>query len=175
MKPIFAAVLLAGLTAGAQAQSTKTVELHEAGEKGPGKSVGTVVLSDSPYGLVLTPKLTGIVPGLHGFHIHANASCEPQTQDGKVVPAGAAGGHFDPRDTKKHGTPWDENAHAGDLPPLFVAEDGSAVQPVLAPRLKLADVAGRALMVHVGGDNHSDHPKPLGGGGGRAACGVIAK
>jgi Cu-Zn family superoxide dismutase len=28
-------------------------------------------------------------------------------------------------------------------------------------------------MVHAGGDNHSDHPQPLGGGGGRIACGVI--
>ncbi|MBJ7262537.1 MAG: superoxide dismutase family protein [Burkholderiaceae bacterium] len=175
MKRIFCVVLLAGLTAGAQAQSGKTVELYEAGDKGPGKSIGTVTLSDSAYGLVLTPKLNGLAAGLHGFHIHQNASCEPQMQDGKTVPAGAAGGHFDPRNTKKHGTPWDEDAHAGDLPPLFVAQDGSAVQPVLAPRLKLADVGGRALMVHVGGDNHSDHPKPLGGGRGRAACGVIAK
>jgi Cu-Zn family superoxide dismutase len=28
-------------------------------------------------------------------------------------------------------------------------------------------------MVHVGGDNYSDKPKPLGGGGARFACGVI--
>jgi Cu-Zn family superoxide dismutase len=28
-------------------------------------------------------------------------------------------------------------------------------------------------MVHVGGDNHADHPQPLGGGGVRFACGVI--
>jgi Cu-Zn family superoxide dismutase len=44
---------------------------------------------------------------------------------------------------------------------------------VLAPRLKLIDVRNRALMVHAGGDNHADHPAPLGGGGGRVACGVI--
>ena len=30
-----------------------------------------------------------------------------------------------------------------------------------------------ALMIHVGGDNMSDQPKPLGGGGARYACGVI--
>jgi Cu-Zn family superoxide dismutase len=28
-------------------------------------------------------------------------------------------------------------------------------------------------MVHVGGDNYSDTPKPLGGGGGRLVCGVV--
>jgi Cu-Zn family superoxide dismutase len=44
---------------------------------------------------------------------------------------------------------------------------------VLAPRLKLSDVKGKALMVHAGGDNHSDHPAPLGGGGARIVCGII--
>jgi Cu-Zn family superoxide dismutase len=28
-------------------------------------------------------------------------------------------------------------------------------------------------MVHTGGDNYSDTPAPLGGGGARIACGVI--
>jgi Cu-Zn family superoxide dismutase len=28
-------------------------------------------------------------------------------------------------------------------------------------------------MIHAGGDNHADHPAPLGGGGARMACGVI--
>ena len=28
-------------------------------------------------------------------------------------------------------------------------------------------------MVHIGGDNHHDHPAALGGGGARVACGVI--
>ena len=28
-------------------------------------------------------------------------------------------------------------------------------------------------MIHAGGDNHSDHPKLLGGGGTRMVCGVI--
>ncbi|MCD6061548.1 MAG: sodC, partial [Moraxellaceae bacterium] len=51
--------------------------------------------------------------------------------------------------------------------------DGKAAQPVLAPRLKAKDLKGRALMVHAGGDNHADHPAPLGGGAGRIACGVI--
>jgi Cu-Zn family superoxide dismutase len=42
----------------------------------------------------------------------------------------------------------------------------------LAPRLKLSDLKGRALMVHMGGDNYSDKPQALGGGGARVACGV---
>jgi Cu-Zn family superoxide dismutase len=83
-----------------------------------------------------------------------------------------AGGHLDPAGSKVHGTPWGEG-HLGDLPPLFVDSAGKASSPVLAPRLKAADLKGRSLMVHAGGDNHADHPAPLGGGGARLACGVI--
>ena len=140
-------------------------------EKGAGATVGQVTISESPYGLVFSPALTGVAPGLHGFHVHANASCMPKDKDGKMVPALAAGGHFDPQDTKRHGTPWGDG-HLGDLPPLFVDAAGNANQPVLSPRLKMADMKGRALMVHVGGDNHSDHPAALGGGGARMVCGV---
>jgi Cu-Zn family superoxide dismutase len=88
------------------------------------------------------------------------------------VAALGAGGHLDPAGTGRHGEPWGDG-HLGDLPALVVAADGSADMPVLAPRLKLADVRGRSLMVHAGGDNHSDHPQALGGGGARVACGII--
>jgi Cu-Zn family superoxide dismutase len=54
-----------------------------------------------------------------------------------------------------------------------VASDGKATLPVLAPRLKVADIRGRSLMIHAGGDNYSDSPAPLGGGGDRVACGVV--
>ena len=57
-------------------------------------------------------------------------------------------------------------------PPLFVDANGNVTQPVLAPHLKISDLKGRSLMVHVGGDNHADHPAPLGGGGARIVCGV---
>ena len=46
--------------------------------------------------------------------------------------------------------------------------------PVLAPRLKVSMLQGHALVVHEGGDNYSDLPLPLGGGGARFACGVVA-
>jgi Cu-Zn family superoxide dismutase len=29
-------------------------------------------------------------------------------------------------------------------------------------------------VIHGGGDNYSDSPQPLGGGGARVACGVVA-
>ena len=63
--------------------------------------------------------------------------------------------------------------HLGDLPKLVAAKDGSANVSLVAPRLKVADLKGRSLMVHESGDNYADDPKPLGGGGGRFACGVV--
>jgi len=50
---------------------------------------------------------------------------------------------------------------------------GKATLAVLAPRLKAADIAGRSLMIHAGGDNYADHPAKLGGGGARVAFGVV--
>lgn len=162
---------LAACCAGAHAAET-TVTFNIADAKGQGLAVGTVRLVETPFGLVFYPRLRGLPPGLHGFHVHENASCAPGEQGGNSVPALGAGGHFDPAGTRKHGEPWGDG-HLGDLPALYVAADGSAGNPVLAPRLKLADVQNRALMVHAGGDNHADHPAPLGGGGARIACGVI--
>lgn len=166
------AVLLGASCAVANAADTR-VTMKMATEKGEGADAGTVTISETSHGLVFTPMLKGLPAGLHGFHVHENGSCGPNQKDGKPVPAGAAGGHLDPSKTGKHGLPWGDG-HLGDLPALTVDDKGAASNPVLAPRLKkLADIKGKALMVHAGGDNHADHPAPLGGGGGRIACGVI--
>lgn len=148
------------------------IPMHNVDEKGVGVMVGQVTVSESKYGLVFTPSLAGLPPGAHGFHLHQDGSCDSIKKDGEIVPAGAAGGHYDPAKTGIHGTPWGDG-HLGDLPPLYVQSDGTATQPVLAPRLTIGDIKGRALMIHAGGDNHSDHPAPLGGGGSRISCGVI--
>jgi len=148
------------------------VQLSMVDENGIGRSIGEIVITETPYGVVFSPSLAGLPPGLHGFHVHENPSCEPKEKDGQRVAALAAGGHLDPAGSKHHGLPWGDG-HLGDAPPLFVDAKGNADQPVLAPRLKLADLEGRSLMIHAGGDNHADHPAPLGGGGERLACGVI--
>lgn len=149
-----------------------TVDMHMVDAQGVQASVGQVTITESKYGLVFTPNLKGLPAGLHGFHLHQNPSCDPKEKEGKMVSALAAGGHYDPNESKRHDTPWGDG-HLGDLPALFVDADGNATQPVLAPRLKTADLAGRSLMVHAGGDNHSDHPASLGGGGARLVCGII--
>ena len=139
--------------------------------QGVGQEIGTVLLSDSPAGLVIRTNLKQLPAGERGFHIHENGSCAPAMKDGKMGAALAAGSHYNPNQAPHHGTPT--TGHLGDLPALKVKTDGTARVTLLAPRLKLADVQGRAIMVHAGGDNYSDTPLPLGGGGERIACGVI--
>lgn len=140
---------------------------------GLGKSAGTISLKDTKGGLEITPNLTDLKPGEHGFHVHEKGSCMPGMVNGKMAPGGAAGGHLDPKGTKAHKGPMAMDGHQGDLPFITVAADGTAKKAVVAPHLKLADVKGHAMMVHVGGDNYSDKPEPLGGGGGRLICGVV--
>ena len=163
---------VAALSLCGAAQADFTVQMNMVDENGIGKLVGQVVIGETPYGLVFSPSLAGLPQGLHGFHVHENSDCGPKEKDGKKIPALAAGGHYDPAASKRHGLPWGDG-HLGDLPVLFVDAMGNANNPVLAPRLKLADVKARSLMIHAGGDNHSDSPVPLGGGGARMACGVI--
>ena len=141
---------------------------------GVGKNLGKVDISESPYGVIFNPSLHDLPPGLHGFHVHENPDCDAQKKEGKLVAAGAAGSHLDPKKNEAHLAPWEEG-HLGDLPTLFVEKDGRAQQPVLAPKLSLKELKNRALVIHAGADNYSDQPEKLGGGGERIACGVIGK
>ena len=53
---------------------------------GIGGSVGNITIENSDYGLLITPDVKGLAPGVHGFHIHANASCDAAEKDGQLVP-----------------------------------------------------------------------------------------
>ena len=167
---VVSAVLL--LVSSARADESIVVSMNLVDAQGGTKPIGTITATQSPYGLLLTPALGGLPPGVHGFHVHENPSCDPGEKDGAKAAAIAAGGHLDPAKSGKHEGPYGQG-HLGDLPALYVTAEGKADYPVLAPRLKLSDLPGHALMLHAGGDNHADHPAPLGGGGPRMACGVV--
>ena len=152
--------------------SQLTVAMHKIDANGVGGEIGTLMLTDSDHGLRIEAALNGLPPGDHGFHLHEKGSCEPGQKDGKMAPGIGAGGHFDPAATGKHMGP-DGAGHRGDLPALHVDGNGSATGVVFAPHLKLADVHGKSFMIHAGGDNYSDQPMPLGGGGARIACGTV--
>ncbi|GKW49892.1 superoxide dismutase [Cu-Zn] SodC [Halomonas sp. NCCP-2165] len=150
-----------------------SVTLQRISPEGVGDAIGEVELTDSDHGLLLTPSLEGLEPGVYGFHVHQNPSCEPaENAEGNVVPGLSAGGHYDPDESGEHAGPYG-GGHLGDLPALAVDAEGRAGVPLLAPRLSVEDLAGRSLMLHAGGDNYSDEPSPLGGGGARMACGVV--
>ena len=126
--------------------------------------LGHITFRDSADGLLVEPHLNHLSPGAHGLHIHEKPMC---SNNGK-----AAGGHLDPYHTGKHLGPYG-SGHLGDLPVLRVNQRGSANQITIAPRLKTTDIINHSVILHQGGDNYRDQPKPLGGGGARIGCGLI--
>jgi Cu-Zn family superoxide dismutase len=135
-----------------------------------GEPVGTIMFTDTKYGLLVTPELSGLEPGLHAVHVHENPDCG-DGNDG--TPAGLAGDHYDPHGTGRHEGPYGEG-HLGDLPNITVEADGSATVPVLAPRVAAADIVGRAVVLHRGADRYDRHSHHSHGkGGARMYCGVI--
>lgn len=149
-----------------------TVEIHNVSGKGVGAKIGTVIISEGEKGLKLKVDVAGIAPGEHGFHLHEKGDCGPAVKDSKETAALAAGPHFDPSGSKSHDGPQG-SGHKGDLPYLIATDKGVNVD-VAAPHLTLADVEGRALVIHEAGDNYTNLPEN-GGGKGRIACGVVPK
>lgn len=151
-----------------------TVAVHIIDAGGVGQEIGTIEAKDGPGGLMLTPTLSGLTPGSHGFHVHERPDCGPAEKDGQMTAGLGAGGHLDPQKTGKHAGPLGEG-HLGDLPLIEIDQDGRSVSkdPLVAPRLKVADLHGHSFIIHAKGDTYSDQPAPLGGAGARVACGIV--
>jgi len=167
----FIATLCAFVAPAYAAKSIK-VTMNLITAEGVGKSVGTITIKEGKDGVTLEPKLKDLPAGEHGFHVHEKPSCDPADKEGKKTAGQAAGAHYDPETTKAHKGPGG-GGHKGDLPKLVVSDKGEAKDKIDVKGVTLADFQGRALMIHAGGDNYSDTPKPLGGGGERIACGVV--
>src|SRR5216683_8349689 len=153
--------------------ATARATINSIDVNGVGPVIGTVTFKDTKYGLMVTPDISALPVGVHGFHIHDRGACGLAEHEGKMTAGFAAGSHYDPEHTGKHLGPYNAGGHRGDLPVLVVGTDDAATLPVLAPRLTVKDVRGRSVMINGGADNYSDEPEPLGGGGTRIACGVI--
>jgi|SRR5207237_10040327 len=166
-------LLLAASLGASMASADYKVSMNAIDIKGVGAPMGTVAISAAQNGGVqFTPDLKGLPPGQHGFHVHEHANCGAKEKDKKMSPGEMAGEHYDPKKTHKHAGPQGAG-HLGDLPALEVAANGAATRPVTSAHLTLRELQGKALVIHEGGDNYSDQPKPNGGGGTRIACGVI--
>jgi superoxide dismutase, Cu-Zn family len=168
---LVAAPVLAGPAKPAKPKPV-SVTLNQISADGVGAKAGTVTIRQTKDGVELAIDLTGLTPGEHGFHLHEHGSCDPADKDGKKTSGQSAGPHWDPAATKAHKGPGG-GGHKGDLPKLTVPEGGKLKAKVPVAGLTLEDLAGKSLMIHAGGDNYSDTPKPLGGGGDRIVCGVV--
>jgi Cu-Zn family superoxide dismutase len=182
-RQFFALVAAAGLSVAApvsaQVMATNSADfgvadMYLVSLEGPEKYIGTIEIRATEYGVVFDPELSELSPGLHGFHVHERPDCGPGVTEAadEVVPAGEAENHYDPTATDRHGGPWDVG-HRGDLPNLYVNDEGEALHPVLAPRMRMEYLLGRSLIIHAEPDNYTDDPFN-GGSGERIACGTFS-
>ena len=119
----------------------------------------------------ISAEITGLTPGLHGFHIHEFGNL---TEGCKT-----AGPHYNPAG-KTHGGPDMEERHVGDLGNVTAGEDGVAKYEIEDHLVMLCgdnSVIGRSFVVHAGVDDLGQGGHELssttGNAGGRLACGVI--
>ncbi|MDQ7039468.1 MAG: superoxide dismutase family protein [Rhodothermus sp.] len=179
MRTVFSySILVAGLWLGAACQqpASPPVEVPAGPEVSRAVAVlyptdghqvtGVVHFTQTAEGIQIEATVSGLTPGLHGFHIHEWGDCS-------APDATSAGGHFNPTN-QPHGAPDSATRHVGDLGNLEADEDGMArysrVDTVVAlsgPR----SIIGRAVVVHAAEDDLTS--QPTGNAGGRLACGVI--
>jgi Cu-Zn family superoxide dismutase len=135
-----------------------------------GKDAGSVTLTQTPTGVLLSLTVKGLPAGEHAFHVHAVGKCE--------APFASAGGHFNPGN-KKHGLMAPDGFHAGDMPNLHIPASGELAVEVVNSAITLEkgkpnsvfDDDGSAVIIHAGKDDYKTDP--TGDAGGRIACGVV--
>lgn len=130
--------------------------------------VGTVTFTSEDGGVRVVAVIEGLVPGLHGFHVHEVGDCS-------APDASSAGGHFNPHGAP-HGGPEvpPGERHAGDLGNLQADASGTAQYERLDQLLSLSgpdSIVGKAVIVHAKADDLTT--QPAGDAGSRLACGVI--
>ena len=139
-----------------------------------GEEIGTAYVKKASDGILLYVDVKGLTPGWHGMHFHEKGTCEDH--DAFKM----AGGHvMEPN--APHGFLHPEGPHDGNLPNLIVAADGTAQVEIYsdiidymdddADDVSLMDEDGSALIIHENIDDH--YTQPIGGAGGRVACGVV--
>ncbi|XP_074603888.1 superoxide dismutase [Cu-Zn]-like [Brevipalpus obovatus] len=126
---------------------------------------------DANSPVTLTGQITGLKPGLHGFHVHEFGD----NTNGCM----STGAHFNPH-TKEHGAPEDDNRHVGDLGNVTADANGVANVNITDCKISLTgpmSIIGRAVVVHADPDDLGkgghELSKTTGNAGGRQACGVI--
>ena len=137
-----------------------------------GQSVGTARLTQAGNVVRILVEANGLPPGPHAVHVHAVGKCDPPDFN-------SAGAHFNPTN-KQHGAQNPQGWHAGDLPNLTVAPDGTGRMETTTEQLSLGsgptsvwDADGSAVVVHAAADDFKTDP--TGNSGARIACGGLVK
>jgi len=145
--------------------------LSVATPNGSGEPVGEAMFIQWDNATWAFAYASNLTVGPHGIHVHANGSCDPTpaTNTTAAVPAGGAGGHFNPTNAT-HGQ------HAGDLGNLVAGADGVGTLTILAPGLSLDPaspnyVGDRSVVVHAKADDGVTDPS--GNSGARVLCGIV--
>jgi superoxide dismutase, Cu-Zn family len=130
------------------------------------KAQGTVSFSKERDGMHVEASIQGLIPGLHGFHLHEFGDCTSPD-------ANSAGGHFNPTNMP-HGSPTADKRHAGDFGNLQADAGGNAKLKLVVPVLSFEgpnSILGRGVIVHAQADDFTT--QPTGAAGARVACGVV--
>ena len=139
-----------------------------------GNSIGSATLTQGPTGVLIYVNIDGIAPGGHAIHIHSVGSCDPDFMASK--------GHIN-IGNHAHGLLNPEGPDNADLPNIYASADGVVEAELFTTRVALIDARlrgdvayiydtdGSAIVIHESPDDHMT--QPIGGAGGRIACGVI--
>lgn len=134
---------------------------------GTGQAIGTVRMWETPGAVSFRVEGNGLSVGRRGLHVHAVGRCD--------APAfTTAGAHWNPT-SAKHGLSNPQGPHAGDLPNVPVAANGTLRETVVLSGASLAalrDADGSALVLHAREDDNVTDPS--GNSGDRIACAVIS-
>jgi Cu-Zn family superoxide dismutase len=148
----------------AQAETTKAIAVLSPTK---GSSVAaTVTFTKVDGGVKIVADVTGLTPGLHGFHIHEFGDCS-------APDATSAGGHFNPGHMM-HGAPDAPVRHAGDFGNLEADASGAAHYERVDTMISLDganSIVGHGVIVHAKEDDLKT--QPTGNAGARVACGAI--
>ena len=131
-----------------------------------GGAAGSATATGDGGLLTIALNVEGLPPGEHGVHIHMTGTCEAPT-------FASAGAHWNPTD-QQHGLEGEPGQHAGDMPNLTVAADGTGTLEyslVGGTFEGLLDADGSAFIVHAMPDDQTTDPS--GNSGDRIACGVF--
>jgi Cu-Zn family superoxide dismutase len=137
-----------------------------------GKTIGYAEMMQGAGGILARIEVTGLPSGWHGMHLHESGTCEDP--DAGFIASGAHASHLHDALSMGHGFLTHTARHHGDMPNLWIGEDGSGRADVFLHGITfdaLQEGNGVALIIHALEDDYVSQPS--GEAGKRLACGVL--